>query len=251
MKYAKDFRASARLALSGKWWEAVVAGILASLLGVVNSTGGVIITLNFVGSEDSTAGNQTGTTVNPFADPEFLSTFLTVFGIVFGVILVVGIAFFIIGSIVSPGYAKYNLDLIDGNYTEIRTLFNYFVHWKKVIVANLLKGIFIALWSLLFIIPGIFAIYNYAMVPYILAEDPTIAPSEALKKSKAMMYGNRWRLFCLEISFIGWAILAALTFGIGGFWLIPYEQAAFADFYREISSTRPEDEIAIDIIEEV
>ena len=240
MKYAKDFRASARLALSGKWWEAVVAGLLASLLGAVNSTGGVSINLNFGGSKNSSTGNQTGTTVNPFADPEFLATFLTIFGIVFGVILVVGIALFIIGSIVSPG-----------NYTGIRTLFNYFVHWKKVVAANLLKGIFIALWSLLFIIPGIFAIYNYAMVPYILAEDPTIAPSEALKKSKEMMYGNRWRLFCLEISFIGWAILAALTFGIGGLWLIPYEQAAFADFYREISSTRHEDEIAIDIIEEV
>ena len=88
------------------------------------------------------------------------------------------------------------------------------------------------------------------MVPYILAEDPTIAPKEALEKSKQMMYGNRWRLFCLEISFIGWALLAGLTCGIGGLWLTPYQQAAFADFYREISDTRPEPEIEIEVVEE-
>ena len=251
MKYAKDFRASARGALKGKWWPAVLAGFLAVLLGAAKSSS---FSIDFSSTSGQSSGSTSGTTVittqDILKDPELYRSFLTVFGIVFGVILVVGIIRFIVGSIVSPGYAQFNLDLVDGNTTEIRTLFSYSVHWKKLIATNFLRGLFTFLWMLLFIIPGIVAIYNYAMVPYILAENPTMAPIEAIAQSKRMMYGNRWRLFCLEISFIGWMILTVFTFGIGGLWLTPYMQAAFADFYREISNTRPENDIEIEIIEE-
>ena len=87
------------------------------------------------------------------------------------------------------------------------------------------------------VIPGIVAGYSYAMTEYILAESPNITASEAIQRSKVMMYGNRWRLFCLEFSFIGWGILATLTFGIGYLWLTPYMQAAKSAFFREISGT--------------
>lgn len=248
MKHAADFRLSARNALKGKWWEAVAAGLIASMLGAVSSSGGGV-SFNFnTGGGESSGGSIDQTVEN--LGPEFFATFFAIFGIIFAVGLVVGVAFLILGSIVAPGYAKYNLDLIDGERAEIGSLFKYFSHWKKTVGANLLRAVYIFLWSLLFIIPGIIAEYNYAMVPYILAEDPTIAPKEALEKSKQMMYGNRWRLFCLEISFIGWALLAVLTCGIGGLWLTPYQQAAFADFYREISDTRPEPEIEIEVVEE-
>ena len=93
------------------------------------------------------------------------------------------------------------------------------------------------LWSLLFIIPGIIATYSYAMTGYILAEHPELTASEAIERSKEMMSGNRFRLFCLQLSFIGWAILCAFTFGIGYLWLGPYREAATAAFYREISGT--------------
>ena len=97
------------------------------------------------------------------------------------------------------------------------------------------KSIFAVLWSLLFVIPGIYAAYGYAMTPYILMENPEMTPNEAITKSKELMDGNRFRLFCLEISFIGWVLLAAFfTLGIGMFWLAPYIEASFAAFYREI-----------------
>ena len=89
----------------------------------------------------------------------------------------------------------------------------------------------------LFIIPGIVATYSYAMTEFILAEHPELTASEAIAQSKEMMTGNRWRLFCLHISFIGWDILCAFTLGIGNLWLRPYKQAANAAFYREISGT--------------
>ena len=104
-------------------------------------------------------------------------------------------------------------------------------------MAQLLQTLYVVLWSLLFIIPGIIASYSYAMTSFILAENPEMDANEAIGRSKEMMYGNRWRLFCLHFSFIGWDILATLTLGIGNLWLVPYKQAASAAFYREVSGT--------------
>lgn len=104
-------------------------------------------------------------------------------------------------------------------------------------VANLLQWVLILLWTLLFIIPGIVASYSYAMTGYILAEDPDLTASQAIQRSKELMRGNRWRLFCLQLSFIGWIILCLFTFGIGNLFLNPYQTAADAAFYREISGT--------------
>ena len=104
-------------------------------------------------------------------------------------------------------------------------------------LANFLRGLYTFLWMLLLVIPGIIAAFNYAMVPYVLAENPELTASEALARSKALMRGNRWRLFCLGFSFIGWGLLAGLTLGIGNLFLVPYQQAATAAFYRDISTT--------------
>ena len=94
--------------------------------------------------------------------------------------------------------------------------------------------IFVVLWSLLLVIPGIIASYSYAMAPYILYENPGMRPMAAIKASKELMRGNKWRLFCLQFSFIGWALLCALTAGIGNLWLHPYQETAQASFYRQI-----------------
>ena len=100
---------------------------------------------------------------------------------------------------------------------------------------TLLTYIFVFLWSLLFVIPGIIGSFRYAMAPYILRDNPGMTPSEALKRSKEMMVGNKWRLFCLQFSFIGWLILSALTFGVLSLWVIPYMGMSQALFYEELS----------------
>ena len=87
------------------------------------------------------------------------------------------------------------------------------------------------------VVPGVIATYSYAMTDFILADNPELTATEALNKSKEMMIGNRWRLFCLQFSFIGWGILASLTFGIGNLFLTPYTETAVAAFYREVSGT--------------
>jgi uncharacterized membrane protein len=94
--------------------------------------------------------------------------------------------------------------------------------------------LYILLWSLLFIIPGIIVAISYSMVFFILVDDPNIKITEALKKSKKMMFGYKWKYFCLGFRFIGWILLAALTFGVGFLWLLPYMQVSYAKFYDDI-----------------
>ena len=102
-----------------------------------------------------------------------------------------------------------------------------------MIAASFLQTLYVLLWTLLLIIPGIVAGYSYAMTPYILAENPDLTASEAISRSKEMMEGNRMDLFVLELTFIGWELLCILTLGIGNLWLGPYKAAAKAAFMQE------------------
>lgn len=98
-----------------------------------------------------------------------------------------------------------------------------------------LKGLYEGLWSLLFIIPGIVKSYEYRMIPYILADDPTISRQEAFALSKKMMDGNKWDAFVLDLSFLGWSILTAFTCGIlGVFYVNPYIHATDAELYLQL-----------------
>ena len=94
------------------------------------------------------------------------------------------------------------------------------------------REIKIFLWSLLFIIPGIIKAYEYSMVPYILAENPYISTDRAFELSKLMTRGEKWKMFVLDLSFIGWAILGLLCCGIGGIFLAPYIEATYAELYQ-------------------
>ena len=105
----------------------------------------------------------------------------------------------------------------------------------NVVLTEFLRGLFTFLWSLLFVIPGIIKGYEYMLIPYLLADNPQMDREEAFAKSKEMMDGNKWSLFCLDFSFIGWMILSACTFGIGDLFLNPYTHMATAHFYLNLS----------------
>lgn len=239
MKYAADFRANAREALTGKWAPAVLGGLIASVLGGA-TTGGANIEFN-TGSTDFEVNlgdlEETFSSVTPEWFPQIAGILIGVVLAITVVALIFAVAYFIVGSVVRVGYAQFNLDLIDRKELRYSTIVSRFSLWKKLAVANLLQSLYIILWTLLFIIPGIIAAYSYAMTGYILAEHPELTAKEAIARSKQMMEGNRWRLFCLELSFIGWSLLCVLTLGIGNLWLLPYKQAAVAAFYREVSGT--------------
>lgn len=104
-----------------------------------------------------------------------------------------------------------------------------------------LEGIFVFLWSLLFFIPGIIKSYSYSMSFFILADHPEYSWSQAHKASIEMMKGKKWKLFCLQFSFIGWILLSCLTFGILLLWVAPYYNLAMANFYNE---NKPKEAVA-------
>lgn len=237
MKYAADFRAMARGALRGRWFIAVMVTLVATILGGTGMDGPEI---KFSVSESGASANLTlaGQTIfSTGGNPGIMA--LLAGGILYIVLaaLVIAAVWLFLGSVVGVGYSKFTLQLADGGDAGFDNLFQYFPYWKNAVCTRLLTGVYIFLWSLLLIIPGIIASYSYAMTEYILAEHPEMTAGEAIAASKELMYGNRWRLFCLHISFIGWAILCALTFGIGNLWLNPYRNVSEAAFYREISGT--------------
>lgn len=101
------------------------------------------------------------------------------------------------------------------------------------------RDLFVFLWSLLFLIPGIIKSYEYRMIPYILGETPNIPKEEAFALSRAMMTGNKWKAFVLDLSFLGWYILSGLTFGILGiFYVNPYVEQTSAALYQKLKSLR-------------
>lgn len=104
------------------------------------------------------------------------------------------------------------------------------------VLGMFLMDLFVFLWTLLLIIPGIIKSLAYAMTPFILAENPEIAAYDAIKLSEKMMMGHKWDLFVLCLSFIGWFILACLTFGIGFLWLTPYVQLSLCEFYEDLKA---------------
>jgi len=238
MKYASDFRTEARDSLRGKWGIAVLAGLIASMLGAIASQGPQV-KLNFSESGANVALRFANQDIFSSAEgwlPRVGAVFMSGAAYLIVTALVMSVILFVLGSVIGVGYAKFILELTARQQDpQLNTLFLYFEHWKTAAAARLLQSVYVLLWSLLFVFPGIVASLSYSMTSYILAENPELTASQALERSKEMMTGNRRRLFWLEFSFIGWSILSAMTLGIGELWLRPYKNAATAAFYREIS----------------
>ena len=116
--------------------------------------------------------------------------------------------------------------------------FSVFSKYGRTLGTSLLMTLYILLWCLLFVIPGIIMSYAYAMTPYIMNDRPDLDASDCIHESRVMMKGYKWKLFCLDLSFIGWAILCIFTLGIGLLWLQPYIEASHAKFYEELKARR-------------
>ena len=118
---------------------------------------------------------------------------------------------------------------------ELNALGRGFNPYGRNVGAMFLRGLFLFLWSLLFIIPGIIKAYSYRMVPYILADNPDMKGMEAITLSRRMMDGQKWNAFVLDLSFIGWALLSALTLGLLGiFYVHPYRFCTNAELYHTL-----------------
>jgi len=239
VKRARDFRESAWNILRGRYWWTVLAGLIASILGGASSRG---FRYEYrYGSNDIPHMLQRWT--NGQVDVEqiysIVRPFTGILASLAGLMLFYSIAVFIVGSAMQLGYNRYNLSLYESTATpKIETLFSCFPYFGNALLLRLLMVLKTLAWTLLFIIPGIVAAYRYSMAPYIMAENPTYTATEAIEESKRLMANNKWRLFCLQFSFIGWALLASLTV-IGVVFLLPYTEAATAAFYLDLMGRLP------------
>lgn len=145
---------------------------------------------------------------------------------------------YMLSWILGIGIVAYFYDLARGcglSYKRIFTGFsNGFIYAINVFVTQLLTGIFVFLWALLLIVPGIMRAFSYSMVLFILVDHPEYSPLEAIRKSKEMMYGHRMELFVLELRFIPWVLLGIITLGIGFIWVTPYFMTAYSEFYLQL-----------------
>ena len=208
MKSNQYYKNEALSALRGNWANALVATIILVALAL------------FFSSNDAINSYYQRIVINPFIG--YSLSFVSLF-----VLLPL-----------AAGYSNSMRVLLEtGDNRLTNNSFSLgFGNWLHVVWGMILSTIYIFLWTLLLIIPGIIKSYSYALTPYILVEHPEMSANEAIEESMRLMDGHKFDLFYLQLSFIGWAILSILSLGLGFFWLIPYQMTAQAAFYRDIKN---------------
>ena len=229
MKTNAEFKNTALAALKGNWAPAVLATAVFMLVALVYTAPTSIWQIlhpDFQDTMTQAAVTQNVAEIMPlYASLLRLSSLAFLFAVFFY-------------SVVEVGYCNAFVCLLrsgDAALTENMFKIAFKNYWHKV-WGIFLMGIFIALWTCLFILPGIVKAFSYAMTPFILEDRPELSANEAIDLSRAMMKGHKFDLFYLYLGFIGWFLLCLLTLGIGFLWLVPYVQASQAAFYEEVKA---------------
>ncbi|HZK39911.1 MAG TPA: DUF975 family protein [Clostridia bacterium] len=223
-----QLKANAKTALKTRYGIAIVVSLLAGMLSGSSPSLGTSV---FTGTFNAGSG-----------DVEKMKDFFTTNAEVSGVLLILfflaaasGVIFGIfVSAPIAVGQDRFYLQNRLGQ-GDIGTLFSGFQPgYLNVVKVVFLKNLYIFLWSLLFVIPGIIKTYEYHMVEYILAENPHMDSARALEISREMMRGHKLDTFILRLSFFGWSILSVMSCGIGFLFLMPYIQATFAELYTAL-----------------
>jgi len=143
---------------------------------------------------------------------------------------------YVMADIVGAGYIIFLLNTIRASGACFGNLLDGFGFFLKIIALNLLEGLFIGLWSLLLIVPGIIAQYRYSMAIYLLCDHPEMSPLACIRESKRLMSGHKAELFVLDLSFFGWLLLELIPI-LGYFvqiWTVPYINMTRALYYERL-----------------
>jgi len=227
----KALRARARANLTGNWGVSIAVAVVASLLG------GLITGVSFLPELETVIPLEYYPALQKYMDwwNEGLHIGSVTLNFRSGIF---GFTAFLIGGVLQMGYADFLLKQHDGKETDFNDLFSKFDFFGTGFAQRFLRNLYVLLWSLLFIIPGVIKGFAYAMTPFILAENPNMSASQAIRLSEDLMDGHKADLFILDLSFLGWNILAALTLNLGNIALNPYKNAAYAAFYRQIQAEK-------------
>ena len=201
----------------------VSAVVVALLMGIFGTVSGESSARRVSENSDIYSGN--------LFNAEMITGLLA--GIATVVILIVLVAKVFVGNLLKMGGYRFFI-LNQTAQPGIGTLLDGFRsgHYVNIVLTMFLRDLFTALWSLLLVVPGIVKHYEYLMVPYIIAENPAMDYKEAFQICKQMMDGEKMEAFIMDLSFLGWYLLSAVTCGLLAiFYVNPYVQASFAEMY--------------------
>jgi uncharacterized membrane protein len=196
-----------------------------------NKYGGIKMRTNFELKEAAKLS------VKPYLFESILAVFLV--GLILGATSYAAGASLIIGGPIYVGLIMFFSKLRQKERPEITTIFQGFKeHFTSSLVGYLLSTLFIMLWSLLLIIPGLIKSFSYSMTLYIIKDNPTMSGNDAITLSRKMMDGNKMRLLSLYFSYIGWFLLGIITFGIALIYIAPFVSAAVLEFYEDLKANQ-------------
>lgn len=230
-----DLKSRAKAALKPFYWYGVLACIIAAILGAGTSGG-------YTSSSGSAAAKQGSAAVSgsdTVITPETVAVFAAAMAIIAVILVAAVLVAIFVCNVIAVGKLRYFMESgSQGKSAGMGRLFSGFSggSYFNIVKVMFFKGLFIGLWSCLFIIPGIIKAYEYHMIPYLLADNPQMERREAFRISKQMMDGNKFNAWVLQLSFIGWYILGGLLCGIGGIFVNPYYEMTFVELYWELRS---------------
>ena len=247
----KELKNRAKNVLKRCYWKAfVITAILSFTTGIMGkvrfSFSNVDISTTFESANKFINKNGDVTSININAIMPYI-----IHAVIIGVLSVFAILALkiFISHPFEVGSAKFFTEAESGNDNLNSIIFSFQNGiYLKTVFTMFLRLLYVFLWSLLFFIPGIIKYYAYSMVPYIISDNPDLRADEVLKISNILTRKNKWKIFVLDLSFIGWFILGLFTFGIGIYFVLPYYHATKAELYINLRNNaiadalyRPED----------
>ncbi len=268
-----ELKSKAKFSFKRNYWKSVLISLILALIVGGGSSGSSIssaVSNNLIGDSDSSVVGDysdddsslyddndfyddtydenvkddiddlkgiAGTTAGMMAIGIFLIVFIIVFVVIMAVVILLDVFIF---NPLEVGCKKYYLRNLNEPAQVGNIGYAFDNNYKNIIKTMFFRDLFTVLWTLLFIIPGIVKSYEYQMIPYLLADNPQMTKEQAFEESKRMMQGQKWKAFVLDLSFIGWNILSALTLGILGiFYVQPYMDATHAALYEALRYGTP------------
>lgn len=226
----KDLKAQGKAAMKRNYWKSVLVGIVDALL-----VGSAWTISRNSDSLDTAQIQLEQSGVSPQA---VLAFFLACLGLAVLIILAeLALNALLVGPL-RVGTSRFKLSALQstGNLSDLG--YGFGTNYKSNVKTMFLTSLHIGIGCLLFIIPGIVLSYSYRMVPYLLAEDPNLTSREVMDRSKAMMQGNKWNTFVLDLSYILWDLLNGVTFGLVGlFFVQPYKSMTEAALYETLKNS--------------
>lgn len=233
-QYAKDF-------LRKHYWKAFLVCLIVTLL---NNSGGSSTSGNELLNKESPmvgieveAPSRNGNPIVKFVtDMSGLPLAFIISGILPIIIIISIVLMITVGFALEVGQSRFFLDGFKGD-VRIGKLFSTFnsLEYLPIVKTQILRNIYIFLWTLLLIIPGIIKSYQYRFVPYILSEQPNLPTKQVLEMSKDMTDGHKMDMFVLDLSFIGWYLLGFMILGLGGLFVDPYVETTYARLFNVLS----------------